>query len=68
MVVQCLAAWAWAPVWEKIAPMPNTAIAQQLFSSCAAHGGSAWDHSGMVRALEMMANYEVQRPGQTRNT
>ena len=48
--------------------LPNTAIAQQLFSSCAAHGGSAWDHSGMVRALEMMANYEVQRPGQTRNT
>src|SRR5215218_9005974 len=48
--------------------LPNTAIAQQLFSSCAAHGGSAWDHSGMVKALEMMANHEVQRPGQTRNT
>jgi len=48
--------------------LPNTAIAQQLFSSCAAHGGSAWDHSGMVRALEMMANYEVQRPEETRNT
>jgi 2-hydroxy-3-oxopropionate reductase len=48
--------------------LPNTAIAQQLFSSCAAHGGSAWDHSGMVKALEMMANHEVQRPEQTRNT
>jgi 2-hydroxy-3-oxopropionate reductase len=48
--------------------LPNTAIAQQLFSSCAAHGGSAWDHSGMVRALEMMANHEIQGPDRTRNT
>jgi 2-hydroxy-3-oxopropionate reductase len=48
--------------------LPNTAIAQQLFSSCAAHGGSAWDHSGMVRALEMMANHEIQGPERTRNT
>lgn len=39
--------------------LPSTAIAQQLFSSCAAHGGSGWDHSGMVRALEMMANHEI---------
>ena len=36
--------------------LPSTAMAQQLFSSCAAHGGKAWDHSGMVRALEMMAD------------
>jgi 2-hydroxy-3-oxopropionate reductase len=41
--------------------LPNTATAQQLFSSCAAHGGKAWDHSGMVRALEMMANHEVAK-------
>ena len=39
--------------------LPNTAAAQQLFSSCAAHGGKAWDHSAMVRALEMMANHEI---------
>src|SRR6476659_8830116 len=39
--------------------LPSTAVAQQLFSSCAAHGGKAWDHSGMVRALEMMANHQV---------
>lgn len=39
--------------------LPNTATAQELFNSCAAHGGSKWDHSGMVRALEMMANFEV---------
>jgi 2-hydroxy-3-oxopropionate reductase len=39
--------------------LPSTALAQQLFSSCAAHGGKAWDHSGMVRALEMMAQHQV---------
>ena len=39
--------------------LPSTALAQQLFSSCAAHGGKAWDHSAMVRALEMMANHEI---------
>jgi 2-hydroxy-3-oxopropionate reductase len=39
--------------------LPNTATAQELFNSCAAHGGSAWDHSAMVRALEMMANFEI---------
>ena len=39
--------------------LPNTATAQELFNSCAAHGGAAWDHSGMVRALEIMANFEI---------
>jgi 2-hydroxy-3-oxopropionate reductase len=39
--------------------LPNTATAQELFNSCVAHGGAAWDHSAMVRALEMMANHEV---------
>ena len=39
--------------------LPSTALAQQLFNSCAAHGGKAWDHSGMVRALEMMAQHQV---------
>ena len=39
--------------------LPSTAVAQQLFSSCAAHGGLAWDHSAMVRALEMMASHEI---------
>jgi 2-hydroxy-3-oxopropionate reductase len=42
--------------------LPNTATAQELFNSCAAHGGKAWDHSAMVRALEKMANFEI---GQT---
>jgi 2-hydroxy-3-oxopropionate reductase len=39
--------------------LPNTAMAQQLFSACAAHGGKAWDHSAMVRMLELLANHEI---------
>ena len=39
--------------------LPNTATAQELFNSCSAHGGKAWDHSAMVKALEMMANFEI---------
>ena len=39
--------------------LPNTATAQELFNSCVAHGGQAWDHSAMVRALEKMANFEI---------
>jgi len=39
--------------------LPSTAVAQQLFSACAAHGGKGWDHSAMVRALEMMASHEI---------
>jgi 2-hydroxy-3-oxopropionate reductase len=39
--------------------LPNTATCQELFNTCAANGGSAWDHSGMVRALELMANFEI---------
>ena len=42
--------------------LPNTAMAQELFNSCAAHGGQAWDHSAMVKALEKLANFEI---GQT---
>jgi 2-hydroxy-3-oxopropionate reductase len=45
--------------------LPATATAQQLFSACAANGGAAWDHSALVRALEIMANFEIgQRGGQ----
>jgi len=39
--------------------LPHTASAQQLFSVCAANGGKAWDHSAMVRALEILANHEI---------
>jgi 2-hydroxy-3-oxopropionate reductase len=39
--------------------LPNTATAQELFNACKANGGAGWDHSAMVRALELMANHEV---------
>jgi 2-hydroxy-3-oxopropionate reductase len=39
--------------------LPNTAIAQQMFSACAANGGAAWDHSALVRALEIAGNHQV---------
>lgn len=39
--------------------LPNTATAQELFNACSAHGGKAWDHSAMVRALEKLANFEI---------
>lgn len=41
--------------------LPNTAMAQELFNTCRAHGGAGWDHSAMVRALEAMANHEVAK-------
>lgn len=41
--------------------LPNTSTAQQLFNSCVAQGGKAWDHSAMVKALETMANHEVAK-------
>jgi 2-hydroxy-3-oxopropionate reductase len=39
--------------------LPNTATCQELFNSCAAHGGSKWDHSAIVKALELLANHEI---------
>jgi len=41
--------------------LPNTALAQQMFSSCAAQGGSGWDHSALARALETMASHEIAK-------
>jgi 2-hydroxy-3-oxopropionate reductase len=35
--------------------LPNTAIAQQMFSVVVAHGGADQDHSALVRAIERMA-------------
>ncbi|HKC44360.1 MAG TPA: 2-hydroxy-3-oxopropionate reductase [Burkholderiales bacterium] len=41
--------------------LPNTAGTQQLFSACVANGGAAWDHSGLVKALELMGKHEVAK-------
>ena len=43
--------------------LPNTAIAQQMFSSVAAHGGADLDHSALVKAIEDMGNIEVSTDG-----
>src|SRR3954471_18431640 len=42
--------------------LPNTAATQELFNTCAAHGGSRWDHSAIVKALELMADHEIGSP------
>jgi 2-hydroxy-3-oxopropionate reductase len=39
--------------------MPATSTCAQLFNACAANGGAKWDHSAMVRALEMLANHKI---------
>ena len=39
--------------------LPNTATAQELFNACAASGGAQWDHSAMVKALELLAHHEI---------
>ena len=40
--------------------LPNTANAQQVFSTCAALGGSGWDHSALIKGLEHMANFSIR--------
>ena len=39
--------------------LPLTAITQQLMNACASRGGSGWDHSATVKALEQLANFEI---------
>jgi 2-hydroxy-3-oxopropionate reductase len=41
--------------------LPNTATAQELMNSCAAHGMSGLDHSALCRAIEMMSNHEIAK-------
>ena len=40
--------------------LPDTATAQKLFNARAVHGRARWDHSAMVRALEIMARHEIR--------
>ena len=40
--------------------LPNTAITQELFNSCAAHGDSELDHSALLTALENMADHKLK--------
>jgi 2-hydroxy-3-oxopropionate reductase len=43
--------------------LPNTSATQQLFNVCVANGGAAWDHSALVRALELMAAHDLKCKG-----
>jgi 2-hydroxy-3-oxopropionate reductase len=40
--------------------LPNTAIAQQMFASCIAHGGAELDHSAMILAIEGLAAHSIR--------
>jgi 2-hydroxy-3-oxopropionate reductase len=40
--------------------LPNTAVAQQMFSSCVAHGGAELDHSALVLAIEGLAAHNIR--------
>jgi 2-hydroxy-3-oxopropionate reductase len=40
--------------------LPNTAIAQQMFSSCVAHGGAELDHSAMILAIEDLGSHAIR--------
>lgn len=39
--------------------LPNTAATQELMNACSAQGEEDADHSGLVRALERLANHEI---------
>ena len=39
--------------------LPNTALCQQLFASACANGHAEDDHSGLVQALEAMADHKI---------
>lgn len=54
-------ALALAAARELSLALPNTATAQQMFSSCAAWGGAEQDHSALVRAIEGLANFEISK-------
>jgi 2-hydroxy-3-oxopropionate reductase len=40
--------------------LPNTAIAQQMFSSCMAHDAGELDHSAMILAIEGLAKHTIR--------
>ena len=40
--------------------LPNTAVAQQMMSSCAAHGGAELDHSALVLAIEGLGDFSMR--------
>jgi 2-hydroxy-3-oxopropionate reductase len=40
--------------------LPNTATAQQMFSSCVAHGAADLDHSALILAIEGLGSHTIR--------
>jgi 2-hydroxy-3-oxopropionate reductase len=40
--------------------LPNTAVVQQLFASCIAHGGAEQDHSALIQATEGLGAHSIR--------
>ncbi|MBE7159190.1 MAG: 2-hydroxy-3-oxopropionate reductase [Rhodospirillales bacterium] len=40
--------------------LPNTAVVQQMMSSCVAHGGAELDHSALILATEGLASHSIR--------
>ncbi|PSW18294.1 2-hydroxy-3-oxopropionate reductase [Photobacterium sanctipauli] len=40
--------------------LPNTEKAQELFGNCAEQGGSEWDHSALIKAIESLADHSIR--------
>jgi 2-hydroxy-3-oxopropionate reductase len=40
--------------------LPNTAIAQQMFASCAAHDAAELDHSALILAIEGLGGFSIR--------
>jgi 2-hydroxy-3-oxopropionate reductase len=43
--------------------LPNTVMAQQMFSSCSSHGGAELDHSALILAIEGLAGHSIRGAG-----
>jgi 2-hydroxy-3-oxopropionate reductase len=41
--------------------LPGTATVQELFNACTASGRAKWDHSALVRVLEILACHDVAK-------
>lgn len=41
--------------------LPNTETAQTLFDECADQGGENWDHSALIKALEMRSSHSIRK-------
>lgn len=41
--------------------LPATAACQELFNAALAQGGASWDHSAVLRVLELLAHHSIER-------